>query len=368
MLEVKELTKKYGNNKAIDKLTFTIEEGQIYGFLGPNGAGKSTTMNIISGYLASSSGSVTINGFDILKDAGKAKSQIGYLPEIPPVYPDMTVREYLVFAAELKKLKKAEIKTQVEEIMENLGLKDVSERLIKNLSKGYRQRTGLAQAIIGYPPIIILDEPTVGLDPLQIIEIRALIKKLGEKHTVILSSHILQEISAVCDHIMIISHGRLVGQGTPEELEKSVKGENDTFITVKSDGERVCDLLKNIKGVTEAELTAGENDEFSIHVKSDNGEDVREEIFTTLKNSGVCVLEMHTRQMKLEDVYLKLTSDEYLEELDRQDAADATEKDAAVQDDMTENKPEKDPDEAVNKEESGLVKDEDTNLDKEVDE
>ena len=210
MIEVENLVKRYGDHLAVDHLSFHVEPGKIYGFLGPNGAGKSTTMNIMTGYIAATEGTVKINGHDIIKDAEEAKKCIGYLPEIPPLYQDMTVREYLHFVAELKKIPKSERETQLREIMDLTIITDMEGRLIKNLSKGYKQRVGLAQAVLGYPEVIILDEPTVGLDPKQIIEIRDLIKKLGEKHTVILSSHILSEVQAVCDEIMIISKGHLV--------------------------------------------------------------------------------------------------------------------------------------------------------------
>ena len=215
MIEVTNLTKKYGKHTAVDHLSFRVEKGQIYGFLGPNGAGKSTTMNIITGYLAPSQGTVIVNGKDIQKEPEEAKKCIGYLPELPPVYADMTVEEYLRFAAELKKIPKAQRAEQVAKVMEMTRITDMKKRLIRNLSKGYKQRVGLAQAILGDPEVIILDEPTVGLDPKQIIEIRDLIRSLGKNHTVILSSHILSEVSAVGDHIMIISHGKLVASDSP---------------------------------------------------------------------------------------------------------------------------------------------------------
>ena len=224
MIEVENLTKKYGSQVAVDNLSFRVERGMIYGFLGPNGAGKSTTMNMMTGYIAATSGTVKINGYDILKNPEQAKKSIGYLPELPPVYPDMTVYEYLRFVAELKKVKKNERQAQIEDVMKQTQIEDVKGRLIKNLSKGYKQRVGLAQAIIGYPEVIILDEPTVGLDPKQIIEIRELIRELAKKHTIILSSHILSEVSAVCDHIMIISKGKLVASDTPEGLMTLLKG------------------------------------------------------------------------------------------------------------------------------------------------
>jgi ABC-2 type transport system ATP-binding protein len=220
LIEVKNLVKKYGNHLAVDHLNFTIEEGHIYGFLGPNGAGKSTTMNIMTGYLGATEGEVLINGHDILKEPEEAKKQIGYLPELPPLYMDMTVREYMEFAAELKKIPKAKRAESIDDVEKLVKIKDVEKRLIKNLSKGYRQRVGLAQAVLGFPEIIILDEPSVGLDPKQIIEIRELIRKLAKKHTVILSSHILAEVREVCDYIMIISKGKLVASDTPENLER----------------------------------------------------------------------------------------------------------------------------------------------------
>ena len=224
MIEVKNLVKRYGDHLAVDDLSFTIEEGKIYGFLGPNGAGKSTTMNMITGYIASTSGDIFIDGHNILEEPEQAKKCIGYLPEQPPVYGDMTVEEYLKFVSELKKIPKERRMSDISEVMELVKITDMSHRLIKNLSKGYRQRVGLAQAILGYPEVIILDEPTVGLDPKQIIEIRDLIKSLKEKHTVILSSHILSEVSAVCDYILIISHGKLVASDTPDNLSQLALG------------------------------------------------------------------------------------------------------------------------------------------------
>ena len=227
MIQVENLVKKYGNHTAVDDLSFMVEKGQIYGFLGPNGAGKSTTMNIMTGYIAASSGTVTINGYDILKEPVKAKQCIGYLPELPPLYTDMTVWEYLMFVAELKKIPRDVRAGHVEAIIGKMQLDDVEERLIKNLSKGYKQRVGLAQAVLGYPEVIILDEPTVGLDPKQIIEIRGLIKQLGREHAVLMSSHILTEVSVVCDHVFIISKGKLVASLDMDQLEKPLE---DVFL------------------------------------------------------------------------------------------------------------------------------------------
>ena len=225
MIEVRNLTKKYGDHEAVSDISFTVEEGHIYGFLGPNGAGKSTTMNIITGYMAATSGDVIINGHDILKEPRAAKSCIGYLPEVPPVYQDLTVREYLEFAAEIKGMKKQAKKDAVAEAVKTAMLEEVEQRLIKNLSKGYKQRVGLAQAIIGLPEVLILDEPTSGLDPKQIMEMRDLIKRLGDDHTVILSSHILSEVSAICDHVIMISGGKIVANDSLEALtaEKSLE-------------------------------------------------------------------------------------------------------------------------------------------------
>ena len=233
MIEINHLVKKYGSHVAVNDLSLTVEPGKIYGFLGPNGAGKSTTMNIITGYLGATSGEVKINGYDIFTQPEEAKKCVGYLPEIPPLYMDMTVKEYLYFVAELKKLDKSLRSKYVEEAMETTGITMQKERLIRNLSKGYRQRVGFAQAVLGYPEIIILDEPTVGLDPKQIIEIRDLIKELGKNHTVILSSHILSEISAVCDHIFIISKGKLVASDSTENLMKQMAGAQEIELLAK---------------------------------------------------------------------------------------------------------------------------------------
>ena len=238
MIEVNNLVKRYGDHTAVDHLSFKIEKGKIYGFLGPNGAGKSTTMNIITGYIASTEGTVSIDGHDILEEPEKARKCIGYLPEQPPLYFDMTVLEYMRFAADLKKIPKNKKNEMIEEVMDRVKITDMKNRLIKNLSKGYRQRVGLAQAILGYPEVIILDEPTVGLDPKQIIEIRDLIKDLRQKHTVILSSHILSEVSAVCDYVLIISHGKLVASDTPENLSKLAAGSNNLSLVVKGDKEK----------------------------------------------------------------------------------------------------------------------------------
>lgn len=307
MIEIDNLVKKYGEHVAVDHLSLTVEPGKIYGFLGPNGAGKSTTMNIITGYLGATSGTVTINGHDIFKEPEEAKKCVGYLPEIPPLYVDMTVLEYLNFVAELKKLQKSLRKRYVEEAMETTGILDVKNRMIRNLSKGYRQRVGFAQAILGYPEIIILDEPTVGLDPKQIIEIRDLIKKLGEKHTVILSSHILTEISAVCDHVFIISKGKLVASDSTENLLDQMSGAQEIELTVRSEADRAKALLEEIEYVDHADLKDAK--EGSILIRAKSGNDIREEVFQLMAENHIPVLEMRTVTKSLEDVFLQITQE-----------------------------------------------------------
>lgn len=310
MIEVRNLVKKYGNHVAVDHLNFTVEKGKIYGFLGPNGAGKSTTMNMITGYIASTEGDILIDGHNILEEPEEAKKRIGYLPEIPPLYQDMTVREYLEFAAELKAVPREKKKSNIEEVMSTIKIEDVKNRLIKNLSKGYKQRVGLAQALLGYPEIIILDEPTVGLDPKQIIEIRDLIKGLGRKHTVILSSHILSEVSAVCDHVLIIDKGRLVASDSPENLSKLMAGDNSLELTIKGreeDIRKAFDMVENIQEVIYHDsLVKGACD---VTVKVSGEQDIRENIFFALAEMKCPILKMQPGNMNLEEVFLKLTDD-----------------------------------------------------------
>jgi ABC-2 type transport system ATP-binding protein len=301
--------KKYGDHVAVDDLSLTVEPGKIYGFLGPNGAGKSTTMNIITGYLGATGGEIKINGHDIFKEPEEAKKCIGYLPEIPPLYVDMTVREYLDFVAELKKLERSLRKRYVEEAMETTGITDVSNRMIRNLSKGYRQRVGFAQAILGYPEIIILDEPTVGLDPKQIIEIRELIKKLGEKHTVILSSHILTEISAVCDHVFIISKGKLVASDSTENLVSLMSGAQEIELVVKHSGAEAKELLENVEEIERVELLGESEEQTELRIYAAKGADVREQVFAQMAQNQIPVLEMHTVIKSLEDVFLEITQE-----------------------------------------------------------
>ena len=325
MIEVKNLVKKYGDHLAVDGLNFTIEPGRIYGFLGPNGAGKSTTMNMITGYIASTEGEVIINGHNILEEPEEAKKCIGYLPEQPPLYFDMTVLEYLKFAAELKKIPKQDREKMLEEVMDLVKISDVKDRMIKNLSKGYRQRVGLAQAVLGYPEVIILDEPTVGLDPKQIIEIRDLIKSLGDKHTVILSSHILSEVSAICDYVLIISHGKLVASDTTENLEKMTMGSNELNLTVRAAKEKVKRILSEVSGIEEISfIPSEETDAVDIKIKTSEKTDIREELFYKLAEHRCPLLKMEFNRLSLEDIFLELTDDssENMKEEEQEDAGD----------------------------------------------
>lgn len=310
MIEISNLVKKYSDHVAVDNLSLTIEPGKIYGLLGPNGAGKSTTMNILTGYIGATSGTVKINGYDILNQPEEAKKCVGYLPELPPLYMDMTVAEYLKFVAELKKIEKKKRKEMINDAMEMTGVSDVSERLIKNLSKGYRQRVGFAQAVLGYPQIIILDEPTVGLDPKQIIEIRELIKKLGENHTVILSSHILTEISAVCDHVFIISKGKLVASDATENLINLMSTEQNIDIIAKCDEAVARQVIENVSDVKEVKFEQPEEDDtVKFVVRAQKGCDIREGLFKAFCDRNITLLEMHSAVKSLEDVFLELTGE-----------------------------------------------------------
>lgn len=340
MIEVKNLTKKYGNHIAVDNLSFKVESGRIYGFLGPNGAGKSTTMNIITGYLAATDGTVTIGGYNIQTEPEKAKAKVGYLPEMPPLYAEMTVKEYLDFVAELKNVPKSERQEQVEKVMEETHITDMSGRLIRNLSKGYKQRVGMAQAILGDPEVLIFDEPSVGLDPKQIIEVRDLIRKLGEKHTVILSSHILSEVSAVCDHIMIISKGKLVADGSPEELQNMMGGKAEIEITVLGDASEAAKILKNAEGVDD--VIADGNDRQGngkIRVVSAINVDAREAVSLKLAENRIAIMGMERREKSLEDIFLELTSqDPASENAQQEDPASesAEQKDSASKEAISE--------------------------------
>ena len=310
MIEVSHLTKRYGNHTAVRDLSFTIENGRIYGFLGPNGAGKSTTMNIITGCLAATSGQVRIGGHDIFEEPNEAKRLIGYLPELPPLYLDMTPEEYLYFVASAKGIAKGEIPQQLRHVMEVTRIADVSQRLIKHLSKGYRQRVGIAQALLGNPEVIILDEPTVGLDPKQITEIRDLIKSLGTKHTVILSSHILSEVRAVCDHVMIISHGQLVASDTPENLERIFAGETTVELSIRGEEREIRAALAGVSNIQEIQYSpAQEEGTVRVIITAADHADIREAIFFAMADARLPILQMRMARASLEDVFLELTAD-----------------------------------------------------------
>lgn len=308
VIEIEGLVKKYGDNIAVDHLDLTIEKGKVYGFLGPNGAGKSTTMNIITGYIGASEGTVKICGHDIFKEAEKAKKCVGYLPEMPPLYQEMTVREYLNFVAELKQIPKKDREHNLEEVLEKTKTTQVADRLIRNLSKGYKQRVGIAQALIGMTEVIILDEPTVGLDPKQIIEIRKLIRELGEEHTVILSSHILSEISEVCDYIYIISRGQLVAEGSENELVDKMAGKNVLNVTIKAEEEKVKSIFEKLDNVQEKHIEKKE-DEVNASIISERSVDLREKVFFLCADERMPILKMDFVQKTLEDVFIELTKE-----------------------------------------------------------
>ena len=308
MIEVNHLTKRYGKHTAVDDISFTVEDGCIYGLLGPNGAGKSTTMNIITGYLSATEGTVKIEGHDIAEAPAQAKACIGYLPEQPPLYQDMTVTEYLLFVAELKAVrKKAERRTAVEKVCAKAGLQGMEARLIRNLSKGYRQRVGIAAALLGSPKVIILDEPTVGLDPAQMIEIRSLIHDLGKSHTVILSSHILSEVQTVCDRVLIIANGKLVAQRTPEELAEKLAAKGSISATAQGSREAVLAGAKAIPGLTDLRVTPEKGGEVSFTAVSEAGTDLRGALSLALAKAGCPVRSLSAESMSLEDVILQLT-------------------------------------------------------------
>lgn len=320
MIEISHLTKKYGANVAVNDLSLTLEPGNIYGFLGPNGAGKSTTMNIITGYIGASSGEVKINGYDINKNPEEAKKCIGYLPEIPPVYGDMKVLEYLKFVAELKKLDSHTRNADISQVMDLTKLHEMKDRLIRNLSKGYRQRVGLAQALLGMPEIIILDEPTVGLDPKQIIEIRELIRELAKKHTVILSSHILAEIREVCDFILIISKGKLVASDTPDRLEEKMSGTETVEILAKASAAEVRAILLNVEHISNIHTQERADKTCSARIQTEGGCDIREALFFAFAKNECPLLELQTSRISLEEVFLELTQNDAVGEEERTNA------------------------------------------------
>lgn len=310
MIEVKHLTKRYGNHVAVNDLNFTIDKGKVYGFLGPNGAGKSTTMNIITGCLGATEGEVLIDGHSIAEEPMQAKRLIGYLPEQPPVYMDMTPAEYLDFVARAKGIPAKERAQQIETVTEKTRIQDVRNRLIRNLSKGYRQRVGIAQALLGRPEIIILDEPTVGLDPAQIIEIRELIRELGKEHTLVLSSHILSEVQAVCDAIMIISKGRLVASDTSENLTALFAGTVTLNLDVRATDDAARKVLDTVPGIEDMALSAGDPGVTHVQLKPEEDQDIRETLFFAFAKAGLPILSMMQNHASLEDVFLELTQDD----------------------------------------------------------
>ena len=313
MIEVKHLTKRYGSHTAVSDLSFTVEKGQIYGFLGPNGAGKSTTMNMLTGYISSTSGTALINGIDILDDPIKAKANIGYLPEIPPLYIDMTVKSYLNFIFDLKKCKLPR-KAHLSDICELCKVTDVKDRIIKHLSKGYKQRVGLAQALIGNPPVLVLDEPTVGLDPKQIIEIRNLIKKLGRTHTVILSSHILSEIQAVCDRVIIINKGEIAADDTADNLSKKISADHRLIVRIEGKKDEILYELRKIPGIkyVRADMER-EPGVYEYEMEAEEGTDLRREVNKVVQEHGWAILLMKSSELTLEDIFLKITMGEGIE-------------------------------------------------------
>ena len=306
MIEVQNLTKQYGARLAIDNISFSINAGEVIGFLGPNGAGKTTTMNIMTGFISATSGDVTINGVDIVAEPELAKANIGYMPDTPPVYGDMRVNEYLNFAADIKNVRKHR-KEMLTDIMRQVGIDDIGHRLIKNLSRGYRQRVGLAQAMVGAPKVIIMDEPTIGLDPKQIIEMRDVIKNLGKKHTVILSSHIMQEVSAVCDRMMIINKGKIVATGTPETLSAGIT-ESNMLVRVKGETSKILSALENTPIFTTKTID-GENESGTVDLILGGGEgvDIREAIFRCMASHDLPILLMKSTELSLEEIFLSLT-------------------------------------------------------------
>ena len=307
MIEVKNVTKKYGNFTAVDNITFNVKDGEVVGLLGQNGAGKSTTMNMITGFIEPTEGTIIVNGFDIMRKSLKAKKQIGYMPENVPLYPELTVKEFVSYMAELKLVGRKERKQEVENAIKETGLEEVKNKLIRNLSRGYKQRVSMAGALVGNPEVLILDEPTVGLDPKQIIEIRNLIKNLGKKHTVILSSHILSEISQICERVVILNKGKIVAIDTPENLEEKTKEQNVLFVTVEDKEEKMSSLKEKITDIEKLEMIKDNEDgtkQYKIVSKSEK--DIRKSLFDILPKEGITIFELKKAETSLEDAFIKL--------------------------------------------------------------
>ena len=310
MIQVENVTKRYGNFTAVDGISFEIDEGEIVGFLGPNGAGKSTTMNMITGFIEPSEGRIIVDGYDISKKTKKAKKQIGYMPEGVPLYSDLTVKEFVSYMADLKGCDKKIRNEEIKKVLNETGLTDVQNKLTKNLSRGYKQRVSMAGALVGNPKVIILDEPTVGLDPKQVTEIRALIKELGKNHTVILSSHILSEVSQICNRVIIINKGKIVAIDTPENLENKVVQNNAIYVTVEDFEGKMANIKEKLNNVTDVELVAENEDKTKKYIiKGEKEVDLRKEIFETLAKEGITIFEMKKADATLEDAFVKLIND-----------------------------------------------------------
>ncbi len=334
MIEISNLTKKYGNSVALDNVSFTVNKGEILGFLGPNGAGKSTTMNIITGYISATSGTVTVNGFDNITNAMDCKKTIGYLPEIPPLYNDMTVAEYMSFVYDIKKAKQPK-QEHISNILSTVGISDVSGRLIKNLSKGYKQRVGIAQALLGDPEVLILDEPTVGLDPKQINEIRNVISELGKQRTVILSSHILPEVSAICDRVIIINKGKIVAEDTPENLCRKLTNDNKFVVRISGDISAIQNVVTSIKGVKYIEsLGQKEDNSYDFIVECEKDVDVRTPLFAALSENNMPILMIKSMDLSLEDIFLQITENGFDVEEQNPSEEPLLENDAPPEDDQ----------------------------------
>ena len=311
LIEVKNLTKRYGQHIAVNNISFRVEEGEIVGFLGPNGAGKTTTMNILTGFISATEGDAFINGCNILDEPEKAKRNIGYLPDNPPLYGDMTVREYLHFVCDIKSVRKADRKQMLQEIMAAVKITDMQNRLVRNLSKGYRQRVGLAQALVGFPKVLILDEPTVGLDPKQIIEMRDMIKRLGKKHTIMLSSHILSEVSAVCDRVMIINKGTIVASDTSDGLSRSLTQGHKMLVRVKGEQKMIQSAFQSVSLIREINLLGSrEAGTFDFELQGEEFVDIRAAIFACLAKNNLPILLMKSSELTLEEIFLRVTTGE----------------------------------------------------------
>ena len=327
MIEVKNVTKKYGNFVAVDNISFTVKDGEVVGFLGPNGAGKSTTMNMITGFIEPTDGSIIVNGFDVQKKGINAKKQIGYMPEGVPLYTELTVKEFITYMAELKKVKKKERKEKVQKALTETGLKDVEKKLIRNLSRGYKQRVSLAGALVGDPEVIILDEPTVGLDPKQITEIRKLIKDLGKNHTVILSSHILSEVSQICERVIIINKGKLIAIDTPKNLEKKTEEKNVILLTVEDSKENMSKLNKDIPEMLDCKLIKDNEDGTKQYmIESSADVDLRKKLFDILPKKDITIFELKKAEKSLEDAFITLIDKNSVDENKKQEKEPGKEK------------------------------------------